>query len=222
MQTNLFSNPAAAANAAGANPVSADASKNADMFTKLLVAQIRNQDPLSPTDPSQFVNQLSQLSQTEALEKLASLTSTNAGALQSLQVLGLGGQVGADVMVASDTVQLDSSKVDGQVTLAGASTTTTLVLTGADGQSHKVSLGVHAPGTVPFAIDPGALGLPAGTYTMRVETVPAQSPPPIDIAGKLSSVRVGAGGSIVLNVAHVGEVGPGDITAFNGKSSSSL
>ncbi len=221
MQTNLFSNPAAASNAAGANPVSADASKNADMFTKLLVAQIRNQDPLSPTDPSQFVNQLSQLSQTEALEKLASLTSTNAGALQSLQVLGLGGQVGADVMVASDTVQLDSSKVDGQVTLAGASTTT-LVLTGADGQSHKVSLGVHAPGTVPFAIDPTALGLPAGTYTMRVETVPAQSPPPIDIAGKLSSVRVGAGGSIVLNVAHVGEVGPGDITAFNGKSSSSL
>src|SRR6266571_2308302 len=150
MQTNLFSNPAAASNAAGANPVSADASKNADMFTKLLVAQIRNQDPLSPTDPSQFVNQLSQLSQTEALEKLASLTSTNAGALQSLQVLGLGGQVGADVMVASDTVQLGSSKVDGQVTLAGASTTTTLVLTGADGQSHKVSLGVHAPGTVPF------------------------------------------------------------------------
>jgi flagellar hook assembly protein FlgD len=27
-----------------------------DMFTKLLVAQIQNQDPLSPTDPSQFVN----------------------------------------------------------------------------------------------------------------------------------------------------------------------
>lgn len=220
MQTNLFSSPSAA-NAAGANPISSDSSKNADMFTKLLVAQIKNQDPLSPTDPSQFVNQLSQLSQTEALQKLATLTSTNADALQSLQVLGLGAQVGSDVMVAAGSVQLDGSKVGGQVTLASASTTTTLVLTGPDGQSHKVSLGVHAPGTVPFTVDPGALGLPAGTYTMRVETVPAQTPPPIDISGKLSSVRL-AGGSIVLTVAHVGEVGPGDITAFNGKSSTSL
>lgn len=221
MQTNLFSQ-APASYGAGAPPAASEASKNADMFTTLLVAQIRNQDPLAPTDPSQFVNQLAQLSQTEALQKLAGLASANAGAMQSLQVLGLGAQVGSEVMVASDSVALDAGKVGGQLTLTGASTTTTLVLTGADGISHNVALGVQAPGAVPFSIDPGALGLPAGRYTMRVETVPVQDAVPIDIAGKLSSVRIGAGGSIVLNVANVGEVGPGDITAFNGKSSTSL
>jgi flagellar basal-body rod modification protein FlgD len=222
MQTNLFSNPAATGTSAVATSASADASKNSDMFTKLLVAQIRNQDPLAPTDPSQFVNQLSQLSQTEALQKLATLAGANAGAMQSLQVLGLGSQVGSDVTVASDSVRLDGDKVEGQFTLSGATTNTTLVLTGDDGQPHPVALGVQSGGTVPFTLDPGALGLPPGRYTMRVDAVPAQPAVPIAISGKLASVRLEAGGNIVLNVTHVGEVGPGDLSAFNGKSSSSL
>jgi flagellar basal-body rod modification protein FlgD len=221
MQTNLFSSTAATPASTAASPVSGDASKNSDMFTKLLVAQIRNQDPLAPTDPSQFVNQLSQLSQTEALQKLATLAGANAGAMQSLQVLGLGSQVGSDVMVASDSVNLDSGKVEGQFTLSGATTNTTLVLTGADGQPHPVALGVQSGGTVPFTLDPHALGLPPGRYAMRVEAVPPQPAAPISISGKLASVRLD-GGKIVLNVTHVGEVGPGDLSAFNGKSSSSI
>ena len=38
-----------------------------DMFLKLLVAQIQNQDPLNPMDPTQFVSQLSQFSSVEQL-----------------------------------------------------------------------------------------------------------------------------------------------------------
>jgi len=64
MQTNLSTSGGAGAGAAPAAPLTGAAATK-DMFTKLLVAQIRNQDPLSPTDPSQFVNQLTQLSQTE-------------------------------------------------------------------------------------------------------------------------------------------------------------
>ena len=40
---------------------------NRDMFLKLLVAQIQNQDPLNPMDPTQFVSQLSQFSSMEQL-----------------------------------------------------------------------------------------------------------------------------------------------------------
>jgi flagellar basal-body rod modification protein FlgD len=36
-----------------------------DMFLKLLVAQIRNQDPLNPADGVQFLTQLAQFSQLE-------------------------------------------------------------------------------------------------------------------------------------------------------------
>jgi flagellar basal-body rod modification protein FlgD len=36
-------------------------------FLKILVAQIQNQDPTSPTDPTQFVSQLTQYSELEQL-----------------------------------------------------------------------------------------------------------------------------------------------------------
>jgi flagellar basal-body rod modification protein FlgD len=35
------------------------------MFLQLLVAQLQNQDPLNPTDSSQFVSQLAQFSELE-------------------------------------------------------------------------------------------------------------------------------------------------------------
>ena len=38
---------------------------NRDTFLKLLVAQLKNQNPLNPTDSTQFVSQLAQFSQLE-------------------------------------------------------------------------------------------------------------------------------------------------------------
>lgn len=38
-----------------------------EMFLKLLVAQIKNQDPLNPTDGVQFLSQLAQFSELEQL-----------------------------------------------------------------------------------------------------------------------------------------------------------
>jgi flagellar basal-body rod modification protein FlgD len=222
METNLFTNSAnASANAAAGSstPLANGASESQEMFTKLLVAQIQNQDPLEPSDPSQFVQQLTQLSQTEALQNLASLTSNNASVLQSMQVLALGGQVGSNVMAAATSVQLDGAKVGGEVTLGAVSSKTTLVLTGSDGQDHELALGPLAAGSTPFSIDPTAMGLPAGSYKMKVVTSSGETPP-VDIAGRLNSVRLGANGSIVLNIANVGEVAPGAITAFNGKPNS--
>jgi flagellar basal-body rod modification protein FlgD len=215
-QNNLFSN--AASNSGGADTIAkAETSATSDMFTRLLVAQIRNQDPLSPSDPSQFVNQLAQLSQTEALSKLSSLASANASVMQSMQVLALGAQVGSNVMVASDHVRLGADKVEGNIALNASSSKTTLVLTGADGVAHEVKLGALTPGNVPFSVDPVALGLAPGSYTMKVTTTTGENPP-IDIAGKLNSVRLSPSGATVLNVSGVGEVEPGAVTAFNGKS----
>ncbi len=41
-----------------------------DEFLNLLVTQLRNQDPLNPTDSSQFATQLAQFSTLEELQKL--------------------------------------------------------------------------------------------------------------------------------------------------------
>jgi flagellar basal-body rod modification protein FlgD len=216
METNLFTNNTGGSGL-GSNQVASQNNATQDMFTKLLVAQIRNQDPLSPTDPSQFVNQLTQQAQTEAMQNLSTLTSANASVLQSMQVLALGAQVGSEVMVNTDTVQLDSSKVGGSIALAASSSKTTLTLKGADDKEYKVELGAKAAGSVPFSIDPVALGMPAGTYSMTVTTSSAEKPS-VDIAGKLNSVRLSASGSMILSVSNLGEVNPGAITGFNGKT----
>jgi len=53
-------NPTANSNQPGAAP-------DEQMFLQLLVSQIQNQDPLNPTDSTQFVGQLAQFSELEQL-----------------------------------------------------------------------------------------------------------------------------------------------------------
>ena len=216
MDTTLFTG--STGNSSTGNAVASQNNATQDMFTKLLVAQIRNQDPLTPTDPSQFVNQLTQQAQTEAMQNLSTLTSANASVLQSMQVLALGAQVGSEVMVNSSTVQLESSKVSGSIALSSNSAKTTLTLKDAFDKEYTIELGAKSAGNATFTIDPEKLGLPAGTYTMAVTTSSGEKPS-VDIAGKLSSVRLSATGSMILNVANLGEVSPGAITGFNGKTS---
>ncbi|MYM22446.1 flagellar basal body rod modification protein [Duganella sp. FT135W] len=221
MTVSLLNNGSTTSTSSGTSITGNASSEASNMFTKLLVAQIQNQDPLSPTDPAQFVQQLTQLSQTETLQNLTSLTSSSASVLQSMQVLALGAQVGSNVMAETTSVALDgSTKVTGQTTLAASSTKTTLVLTGSDGVKHNVNLGTQAPGTVAFSIDPASLGLPAGTYTMAVETSSKETPA-LDIQGRLNSVRLSSAGSVVLNVSNIGETSTTAITAFNGPSTAS-
>lgn len=219
MQTNPASNsqPNNTYNGQDSGAVATQASTDPtrDMFTQLLVAQIQNQDPLSPQDPTAYVNQLATLSQTEALQNMSQSSTANAALLQSLQTLAMGGQVGSTVTVATNTVQLDQDKVSGTVQLDGISSGTSLVLTGADGQQHAIDLGPGS-GAQSFTIDPVALGLPAGNYTIQAQPSDG-SAPQVEIAARLSSVRV-AGGSVVLQVAGVGQVDPSAITGFNGKS----
>jgi flagellar basal-body rod modification protein FlgD len=66
-----------------ANPLDPTGSlTNEDTFLQLLVAQIKNQDPLNPTDSVQFIGQLVQFSQLEQL----------LGINQGIQTLVKGGQ----------------------------------------------------------------------------------------------------------------------------------
>jgi flagellar basal-body rod modification protein FlgD len=220
MQTNPLI-PGQNGAAAGPDKVSANApaSDTQQMFTKLLVAQIQNQDPLSPSDPSQFVNQLSQLSQTEAMQSLSKTQNTSASLLQSLQVLALGAQVGSTVSVAADSVRIGDEKISGTVQLSAASGVTTVALTGSDGVSHPFDLPSHGPGAQAFTIDPAALGLAPGNYQLTALASDG-SRPGLEVSGRIDSVRMSAGG-VALQVANLGAVDPAAITSFNGKSSGS-
>ena len=218
--TNSFGFPASATLAGdqiASNAGGVSVSENKDMFTKLLVAQIRNQDPLAPSDPSQFVNQLSQLSQTEALQNLAQTTSASASVLQSLQVLAMGAQVGSEVSVETNRVRLDGDKVSGSIQLSGASSATSLVLTSVGGQQTRVALPPHGAGSLPFTLDPSALGLAPGSYGISAEASDGTKPA-VEVTARLESVRMAANGGIVLKVAGIGEVDHYAVTGFNGKA----
>ena len=60
--TNAATDTSQASSTAGATASSA-VTKN--MFLQLLVAQLKNQDPLNPSDPAQFMSQLAQFQQLE-------------------------------------------------------------------------------------------------------------------------------------------------------------
>ncbi len=60
-------NPNEPSTPAQSSPITpaADPLANKEVFLSLLVAQIKNQDPMNPTDSVQFLTQLSQFTQTE-------------------------------------------------------------------------------------------------------------------------------------------------------------
>lgn len=189
-----------------------------DMFTTLLVAQIQNQDPLAPMEASQFVTQFAQLSQVEAMQSMASLTAAAAALQESMLVVTLGSQVGSQVMVGADAVNLGGDTVKGGFVLDDAASDVAVVLTGPDGIEHRIELGAREAGEVDFEIDPEALGLPPGKYAMRVDADTGETPR-TEIQGELASVRLGADGRVILVVAGIGEVSTSDITRFLGRAS---
>ena len=218
METTLLTSQSGAGANPGAGITAAlkEGSEASDLFTTLLVAQIRNQNPLEPTDPSQFVNQLTQLSQMESLQTLAAQTAASTSMMESMQVIALGAQVGSQVAARTDSLVLGDTVVDGSFTLASASAQTTLVLTGADGVEHRVELGTRAPGEVAFGIDPAELGLAPGRYALSLTTDTGETPD-LEVAGRLESVRLSAAGGVVLSVSGIGEIAPEAVTQFNGR-----
>ena len=86
----LFSSSAAASNAAppaASAPSSStglgSAAPTEGVFLQLLVSQLKNQDPLNPTDSTTFVTQLAQFSELEQAIAIRSDTDTLAGAVKN-------------------------------------------------------------------------------------------------------------------------------------------
>lgn len=88
-----------------------------DTFLQLLVAQLRFQDPLSPTNPQDFIAQTAQFNTVEKLEELTKLFEASNRAA----TLAAGGDLvgrtiswyGSDGQIQSGTVAAALSSVDG-------------------------------------------------------------------------------------------------------------
>ncbi|RQW24550.1 flagellar biosynthesis protein FlgD [Rhodobacteraceae bacterium CH30] len=193
---------------------------DADMFMTLLMAQIKNQDPLSPSDPAQFVNQLVQMNQMQTSLSMLSELKGNALMMRELQGLALGGQVGHLSRVSTDMLELSgaSGPLSGHLTLPAAEKAVSVTLTAADGSQTKVDLGAQPEGAFAFSIDPAALKLPAGRYEVSVQTASGKKPM-LEFEARIEGVRLPvSGGEPLLRLAGLGEFPASSITQLRGSA----
>ena len=73
-------------------PTNPSAALDKDTFLKLLVEQLRHQDPTKPTDSSQFMAQMAQFSTVEQLTNLAKDSADSAKSAKVNEAVGLLGR----------------------------------------------------------------------------------------------------------------------------------
>lgn len=154
-----------------------------DAFLKLLVAQLKNQDPLKPQDNSQFVAELAQFSSLEQSmginDRLDLLATQNAG-LANAQAVGL---VGSTATVRGSMVTVDGTGVGVPVgfTLSGATDATVVTIRNQSGQVVRtLDVGSRNAGFVSLmwdGRDEAGNIQPAGTYVVGVEATNASGAP---------------------------------------------
>jgi flagellar basal-body rod modification protein FlgD len=104
-------------------------------FMQLMIAQLRNQDPTKPMDPSEFLGQLAQFGTVSGIQNMQSSLSTLSDSLRSSQVLGGTSLVGHYVLAdASEAVLGDAGAVAGTTTIPEGATSASIVITDSSGQ----------------------------------------------------------------------------------------
>src|SRR5256885_13427324 len=88
--------PTAASAATAAAPTTAKptgtGALDGNTFLQLLVAQLKYQNPLSPTDPTQFMSQTAQFTEVEKLQMIADQSTKLLASQQSAEATGMLGQ----------------------------------------------------------------------------------------------------------------------------------
>jgi flagellar basal-body rod modification protein FlgD len=142
-----------------------------DEFLKLLITQLRNQDPLSPLEPHEFAAQLAQFS---SVEQLTQLNEEMAAQGQTLELNALlsktsfsAALIGKQIVAEGNQVTIPSGSA-GQVEFevgAGGGSARLRLLDSAGNEVAARDLGTVAAGRQTVTL-PG--DLPAGTYKYEI------------------------------------------------------
>ena len=156
----------------GATGASKSLAQNFDTFLTLLTAQLKNQDPLSPMDATQFTQQLVQFSQVEQqinsnknIETLIGLTRSR-NATESMSFLG------KTVTLTDGGAALKDGSAEWTYTLDGEAHETVLSITNAQNKVVYIARGETGNGAHDFTWDGRdnfGNQLPPGGYTLTVK-----------------------------------------------------
>ncbi len=187
-----------------------------DSFLKLLVTQLKNQDPLNPMDNAQITSQMAQLSTVSGIDRLNTTLQTLADSFSAGQSLQATAMIGRSVLVPGSTLELQDGTATGGVDLPQAADKVVISIQDGSGQLvDSVDLGAQAAGVLNFqwdgVVNSGASAIP-GSYSFTVKAT--QGANKIDATalalGLVDSVTRGKTGAS-LNVKAMGTVALSDV-----------
>jgi flagellar basal-body rod modification protein FlgD len=213
-------NPTATREAASNNSSS---ELNQTDFIELLVAQVKNQDPTKPMDPSQFMNQLAQFSTVNGIQDLKTSFDSLATRLSSEQSMQAAGLVGKTVLMPGGQGLLTASgTISGQLSLDQLASDVNLKIYNTRGEEVRtLALGGHDAGNVQFqwdgfADDGGAM--PQGHYLVTAEALMGGKQQAVEVLleKRIDSINLnqdasGTSSGTVLNLASGESVSLSDI-----------
>lgn len=146
-----------------------------DRFLNLLVAQLKNQDPLNPMDNAAVTSQLSQISTVSGIEKLNESLATLLNSYTDSQSIQAAGLIGKNVLAPGKALTLANGQAGGGVNLAEVADSVTLTILDSKGNVvQKQNLGAHQAGSFAFVWDgmtDAGTAAPAGNYSFSVGAV---------------------------------------------------
>ncbi|AMO67860.1 flagellar hook capping protein [gamma proteobacterium BDW918] len=170
-------------------------------FMKLMLQQLKSQDPFKPTDNTEFISQMAQLTSVSGISEMNENLSALTGSLYSAQLLDSSSLIGKDVLVESGVAALPSGgSVRGQVELPTSTTALDIEILAPSGEViGKVPMGPQAAGTSRFEWNGiGLTGerMPPGNYQIRANYLNGNKVEALttEMRSAVISVSVPAGG----------------------------
>lgn len=143
-----------------------------DRFMKLLVAQMKNQDPLNPMDNAQMTSQIAQINTVGGIEKLNATVQSLLTAFGAMQAQSAADLAGRKVLVDGSALTLQGGSAAGGVQVGGAADSVKVDIVDAGGSVvRSLSLGASSEaGVRSFTWDGKAndgSAVPDGSYRVR-------------------------------------------------------
>ncbi|MBU0622667.1 MAG: flagellar hook assembly protein FlgD [Gammaproteobacteria bacterium] len=198
--------------AAQASTTVTQTSETQDRFLRLLVTQMKNQDPLNPLDNAQVTSQMAQLSTVTGIEKLNATVAALSSSMMSAQSMQAAAMIDRIALVPGKQIELLDGKSNAAVELDQPADRVTVSIKDKDGNLVRtLELGEQEEGVVDFVWDGkdnNDVAADNGSYTFSATAIldGEKSTPTTLSYGLVGSVSLTSAGPL-LGMGTLGELG---------------
>ena len=193
-----------------------DTTTTSDRFLKLLVAQMKNQDPLAPMDNAQVTSQMAQINTVSGIEKLNSTVAGLSTQFLQLQAVQGASLVGHDVVVPGNKLDIADKIGQGGYELKGPADSVKVEILAASGQVvDTMSLGAQSTGVHGFSWNANTATNSSGLTFRVTATSGAASAPASPLMRDMVTAVSTSGNVFNLELANSGTLPYSSIKAFN-------